>query len=742
MAGRVPSTYSPVNRGVANPQGSPVFRTGFNNTGEPVFSVHQGGIRASGAAVNPVGDQPPITYSYGSVSLGLPDALITPVELMQEAITTLRALISTIKSVLETIDLILGFGIDLLKILIDEVVDQLRSLISILDCGASIHFLVVPPIIPSVVPPRISTSVEVARNIAQSANNAVSELVASLGEEVEEYIESNPILRNNNVVAQLSDRSLIASDYSLRTSRIGGNVGLHSVIKRKLNDLRDAAAPRFTDTTYLSGLTLYAGGPVSEVIDLFDSIKRMLALLGGAVISSPGLPERPKLTLTSQALVPDLGFGEDSTDRAVLGFNIKYQPDRASFGSNILSSGIEFSPVSFRLIEARGSELVDWISLKGAEEIYLFSEVEDFLTTIIDIGVDNPITLPGTFTDVVTGEISVPHYTTPSTEPLAYVAVVIYQRRTSAGTVEQLYLASSIVRPVLSPVTLSLFTIGSSRAPNFISIGGSLWPLLGNLYRYVEALLNSASAFLKGFVTQVFNVFRLIIQNLIRSLETIDALAQLISKILNAIREILSIQLKAAGVFFSGRGSNSALIDIHERALITEADRSSSIPEESIAASEPTTSPTTVSGSYDGLEDAARALKGSISGAGARIKDTLESEQQRLSQLETSGDTRLRLSVTSSGAPYFDNLESVAALMIVGGSEIKTNADAFRDAIDILFGGSRDRRPLATKTGALVQTREYGLSSSPVEAQRPFGGVVIGPTGEASDKPWANYCGD
>jgi hypothetical protein len=670
--------------------------------------------------------------------------LITPVEVWQEAITTLRTLISTVKTVLETIDLILGFGLDLLKILIDEVVDQLRSLISILDCGASIHFLVVPPSIPSVVPPRISTSVEVARSIAQSANDKVSDIVADLGVVSAELVDYYPLLKNNNVVARLSERSLISSDYSLATTRTGGNVGLHSVIKRKLNDSRDAAAPRFTDSTYLAGLTLYTGGPVSETIDLFDSIKRILAILGGSILPSPGLPERPRLTLTSQALVPDLGFGEDSTSRAVLGFKVQYQPDRLGLGATVLS-GYRFKPVSLKLVEARGADLIDWLVLKGAEEVYYGSTVAGVnYEHIVDVRLDPPDTaqLTDTLVDAVSGEVSIPYYTTPSDAPLAYVAVVLYQRLSADGATENLYLASPVVRPVLSPATLSLFTIGNSVAPNFVSIGGSLWPLLGNLYRYVEALLNSASAFLKGFLSQVFNKFRLIIQNLIRSLEAIDSLAQLISNLLNAIREILSIQLKAAGVFFAGRGSNSALIDIHEKALITEADRSASIPEESIAASVPTTSPTTVSGGYDGFREATIALKESISGAGARIKDTLDSEQKRLAQLETSYDATNILSVKSSGAPYFDNLESVAALMIVGGSEIKTNVDAFQSALDVLFGGSRDRRSLAAKSGEIVQTREYELSSSPVEAQGPFGGVVIGPTGEASDTPWANYCGD
>lgn len=602
------------------------------------------------------------TWSWTALDIHIPKEIAQVVDVARSLLGTITSVLNLIKETLQAISLLASFVTDVLKAVIDSLVETITQLLSWFTVDAKIHILPVPPIVPKVARPAKSAIVDLAKSVVDSANEAIKLTVSG------------------------ASSSIVNTE-----SSVAGNKGFYEKVTSKLNDKTDYNRPIFSDSDYIAGVSIILGYPLERLLGMYYKILSVLETKSRVQVE--GLPKSRRVVSCSyspNSKIISIEFAKLKDTRRVILVNSKYT---------------DVVYTDYILIYSKTAKFNDSPELKRKFYESLYTDgalpaiqiLRSNNITYKDHGVD---LIPVQGSSFISSEysgvynINYGNIRNPDVLEVTMVSDVAYTDTSTKSTARITVTSNVITMTVYSSGTL-IVSSGSGRYPNWVQVG-SVFDLIPALGLLRDSLIAIKSLVL-GFISSSVNILKAIIEELVDYISYITEVLARIDVVLQILRDLANLGVGASMLMFQGLGGNNLLSAILKDGLITQPGKSASLGESVY------TSPVDLSTSGDLILDWKNSTKKLYSSINRSLSNFPESIS--FDSLASYGYGNV--------PPRFDDLQSVAGVVIVGGSENVDNAMQFMKILKMLLA-VEDNKESSTEAQEIAEAIPTGSSEASV----------------------------
>ena len=580
------------------------------------------------------------TWSWTALDIHIPKEIAQVVDVARSLLGTITSVLNLVKETLQAVSLLTSFVTDALKAVIDSLVETITQLLSWFTVDAKIHILPVPPIVPKVPRPAKSAVVDLAKSVVDSANESIKLTVSG------------------------SNSSIVNTE-----SSVAGNKGFYNKVVSKLNDKTDYNRPLFSESDYVAGVSIILGYPLERLLGMYYKILSVLDTRSRVQVE--GLPKPRRLISCSyspNSKIVSLEFAKLKDTKRIILVNSKY-------------SNVEYT--DYILMYSKTAKFNDSPELKRRFYETLYSDgalkaIQVLRTnniTYADHGIDLVSVAGSSFVSSEFSGVYNVNYSNIANPDVLDVMLVSDIRYTDSTTnsAARITVTSNVITMTVYSSGKLIVSSGSGKYPNWVQIG-SVFDLIPALGLLRDSLIAIKSLVL-GFISSSVNILKSIIEELVDYISYITEVLARIDVVLQVLRDLANLGVGASMLMFQGLGGNNLLSAILKDGLITQPGRSSNIGDSVY------TSPVDLSTSGDIILDWKRSTKKLYSSINRSISNFPESISFDSTASYGYGNV----------PPRFDDLQSVAGVVIVGGSENVDNTMQFFKILKMLLAVEDDK---------------------------------------------------
>ena len=732
---------------------------GFNQAAEAIYKKGQSLVDS----IQVLKPDSSFEWTAGNLFSGInPDLTNDFFNQTKSLLSIVQATTTLIVEVMTALNTLANLSANALKVVVEAVLDLIRSLVRLLNPAASSHVLLIPPRVGNSNNPALSNNNKYASSSIENFHKSSMDALESFRESLEHTSRDLPSF--------LRDKTLKLPSVSGRST---GAAYLLDTLKAKLKDRGDLCRPYLVQNSYWAGVGIFIGSnSITKVLNAWNRLNSLTSqTLEISQAEVPNLPSKPKIVRHNVTELAHLYNPTDSTVNTELGpvqesiVVSPFLPSKYTYGKvtyEFLKRVIYITKKSFlpnspdsgkryRNLQAyfTSSENTQH-SLKNdsipIEEFIVLCSMEPnevegsgALSLVVELGLGLKYKVPkwtrgnpspkysdlnGHYFLVAVDIYKVgPDTSEDEKEEALNLLPLISDRKTFVVNTQNPPLGwkhlslkvspkgyvtgSSGLEPgwVASPFILNMFPNGLREVLNFLDL----------LETYVKLFLNDALDWLTE-----------LIKGLQRYLAFINRILSAITRLIDWLQEItnLAVSLGASVMAFKGNGSTDSIISMFEEYLSTDNSTSSSVTSTISKLSTPVdvgeapilTSSDLITGDIDSaLVDATSVIEytDSLKRQLGSIDDVLEKKRKKqresLSQKRAGNPDSNSLNADStlySGSPIFPSDFTTCGLVLLAHSSTIGDVQTITALIEMLFN-PQEKSPEDSEADTL---EEVGLS--------------------------------
>lgn len=679
------------------------------------------------------------TYTWSSASffVGIDTNLADYLTPIREVFNVALVALDLISNVLSVLDTLLSLSSNILKAIVDKVLDLLLEILSILNPELSCHMLVIPPKIG-----RVSTEDPVIDD-SDSILVKSAKLSESTRRDFARYL--------NNLSTKLPD--VLSKDVSKLVDHTYNNITgykyLLDTIETKLADKTDAGRPILKKYSKWEGVGIFIGSSaLNQVLDSWQAINSLFSKsLGLDKIKLRDVPAKPvivenQISRLNNIVVDDITKEDEdySTSYATVIRPIK--PPHYTVHAGV--------PYYFEL---------RLVCVSPADAYTASSNLVSEVTQILSSEADKQVTIETKF---LTSDYIIPYtYTVvDSTNSVISKRVSGQQNKLEDGEYylfaldfyslgdkvpdyknKHIYLMSDVSKFTCKSDTKSKVAQGvfswrlpttdlldsSSLNPSWIAASTSI-QFLPELSVLVHTFLTNLVASIRSFLDDALQWLKILLQNLQKIIEAYQLILKRIDDILELLQQLLNLTatLGASVVRFSGEGNSATLMKMFNEYLdpnISSSKETSGTPSElDIRRSSILNEPSRLLAWAEAEKEAAVSdliirennseydATGSVSLVAESRKYLQDTELSKILDPEQDVTAPALAAAYNSSynmSPMFTQEMTTAGLVLIGHDTTMGGLYAWRTLLDLLFSGEEPatddtEQSILAKSGVLV----------------------------------------